>query len=131
MRLDVGLQGEARLIVSEEQTAKAIGSGDVPVLATPILATLMERAAVHALSGALEETQTTVGGWIAIQHLAPTPIGVEVRAKAILIGIEGNRLAFHLVASDPFGKIAEGSHHRFIVERERFLAKADERLRRD
>lgn len=130
MRLDVGLQGEARLIVLEEHTARAVGSGDVPVLATPILVALMERAAVEAIASALDTAQTTVGGWIAISHLAPTPIGLEVRAEASLTKIEGGRLEFTLAAYDPFGKIAEGSHHRFIVERERFLAKADRKRRK-
>lgn len=127
MAIQIGLRGEATLRVSREHTASAMGSGDVEVLATPMLVALLERAAVQALSGSLEEGQTSVGGWIAVKHLAPTPVGLEARAVAELIQIEGNKLTFALTAHDPYEKIAEGLHNRYIVERGRFLARTEKK----
>jgi predicted thioesterase len=121
--LAVGLRGRAVLRVTPRHTAEAWGSGDVPVYATPSLVALLETAAVNAVAGKLGPDETTVGAWIEVSHLAATPVGVEVSAEAELVGIEGRRLTFTIVAHDDRNKIGECRHHRMIVSRERFLAK--------
>jgi fluoroacetyl-CoA thioesterase len=121
--LAVGLRGRAALRVAPQHTAEAWGSGDVPVYGTPSLVALLETAAVNAVSGKLPPGETTVGTWIEVSHLAATPVGAEVSAEAELVGIEGRKLTFVIVAHDDRNKIGECRHQRMIVARERFLAK--------
>lgn len=123
----VGLRGETSLVVEAEHTAEAVGSGLVPVLATPVVVGLMEEAAVAALRGHLDDGETSVGAEISIRHLAPTPVGSTVRAVAELVAIDGRKLTFQVSAYDDGGLIAEGTHARVIVSVDRFLAKARER----
>jgi len=122
--LRIGLRGEAALRVTSDHTAEALGSGDVPVLATPALVALLERAAVKAVEGRLNQGETTVGAWIEVSHLAATPVGVDVTAEAELVSIEGRKLTFSVIAHDHRNKIGECKHHRMIVSRDRFLARA-------
>lgn len=122
--LDVGLRGTATIRVTPQNTALALGSGDVPVFGTPSLVALLETAAVNALAGRLGPGETTVGTWIEVSHLAATPIGLEVQAEAELVGIEGRKLTFAVVAHDNQTKVGECRHQRMIVARDRFLAKA-------
>jgi len=128
--LTPGLTGEAELEVSEEDTAVSLGSGTVPVLGTPALACLMERAAVQSLAGRLPEGHTSVGSRIEVRHLAPTPVGMHVRARASLTEVEGRRLRFHIQAWDAAEKIGEGTHERVIVDLVRFMAAAESKARR-
>ncbi len=121
--LDVGLSGTATVRVTAQATAMALGSGDVPVYATPSLVALLETAAVNAVAGHLNPGETTVGTWIEVTHLAATPVGMEVRAEARLAAVEGRRLTYSVVAHDACEKIAEGRHQRTIIVRDRFLAK--------
>lgn len=116
-----GLTGTAEAVVSETNTAVAMGSGVVPVYATPAMAALMEAAAVNALEGALPEDQTSVGVYLDVQHLAATPVGVAVRAEARLTAVEGRRLTFRVSAFDASEQIGVGTHQRAIVTTERFL----------
>ncbi len=122
--LRIGLRGRASLRVRREHTAEAWGSGDVPVYGTPSLVALLETAAVNAVAGRLGPGETTVGTWVEVSHLAATPVGAEVWAEAELTAIEGRRLTFTVVAHDHRNKIGEGRHHRMIVSRDRFLARA-------
>ncbi len=121
--LRIGLRGRATLRVGPTHTAEAWGSGDVPVYGTPSLVALLETAAVNAVAARLEPGETTVGTWLEVSHLAPTPVGAEVWAEAELIAIEGRKLIFTVAAFDPHEKIGECRHHRMIVSRDRFLAK--------
>ena len=123
--LVAGLIGEASRKVSEELTAARWGSGLVPVLGTPALVALMEQAAVSALEGHLGEGQTSVGVRIDVRHLAATPVGMHVRARAELVAVEGRRLRFHIEAWDEVERVGEASHERVIVDRERFLQRAE------
>jgi predicted thioesterase len=125
MTLEIGLRGHASMQVSPKYTAEAWGSGDVPVFGTPSLVALLETAAVNAVANHLGPGETTVGTWLDISHLAATPVGLEVRAEAELIAIEGRKLTFTAVAHDPREKIGECRHHRVIVARDRFLAKIE------
>ncbi len=122
--ISIGLRGTAKMRVAPPQTAEALGSGDVPVYATPCLVALLETAAVNAVAGHLGPGETTVGTWIEVTHLAATPVGMEVLAEATLTAVEGRKLTFAVVAHDACEKVGEGRHHRMIVARDRFLAKA-------
>lgn len=119
----VGLSGEARLVVSEADTARALGSGDVEVLGTPRLVALFEEATCHALEGALDPGQSTVGMRVQIDHLQPTPVGAEVVVEASLDKIEGRRITFTATASDSGGLIAAGKVTRVVIDIERFMSK--------
>lgn len=123
VQVEPGARGEVRLVVSEADTALAWGSGDVPVLGTPRLLALCEQAAVVAVRGLVTEDRTTVGMRVQIDHMQPTPIGVEVVAEAVLEKIEGRRLVFHVSANDPGGLVATGRVTRVLVDRARFLDK--------
>ena len=122
--LALGLTGEAEVAVTEADTAARWGSGHVPVLGTPALVALMERSAVEAVAGHLPIGQTSVGGRIDVHHLAPTPVGMRVRARAELIEVDGRRLRFSVEAWDEAERIGEATHMRFIVNTERFVARA-------
>lgn len=111
------------LVVSEADTARAMGSGSLPVLATPRLAALMENAAFEAVAPILEDGETTVGGEICLRHLAPSPVGAEVTATAVLERIEGRKFTFRLEARQGETLIGEGTHTRFVVNTGRFLQK--------
>jgi len=118
------LTAELILLVTESDTAAKFGSGLVPVFGTPALVGLMEAAAVKALEGHLPEGQTTVGGRIDVRHLAATPIGMTVRARAELTVIEGRKLTFQIEAWDDAEKIGEALHERFVIDTEKFIARA-------
>jgi fluoroacetyl-CoA thioesterase len=122
--LTPGLIGEVGTVVTEMDTADRWGSGLVPVFGTPALVGLMEGAAVEALAGHLPPGQTTVGGRIDVQHLAPTPVGMRVRGRAELLEVEGRRLVFRVEAWDEVERIGKATHERFVVDEERFVAKA-------
>ncbi len=122
-RLRSGLAGEAAVLVDESNTAIALGSGSVPVFATPAMAALIEAAAVQAVAAVLNDDQTTVGVYLDLQHLAATPVGLTVRAEAKLVQVEGRRLTFRVTAFDDVEQIGIGSHQRMLVETDRFLAR--------
>ena len=121
--LTPGLTHRSKLIVVQHLTAKAIGSGDLPVLASPAMIALMENAAMLAVAPHLAESDTTVGGFIECSHLQPTAMGDEVEAEAILKKIEGRALHFDIAAYAGGKKIGEGHHIRYIVDRDRFISK--------
>ena len=122
--LTLGLNAEITLTVTESDTAAKWGSGLVPVFGTPSLVGLMEAAAVKALEGHLPESQTTVGGHIDVRHLAATPVGMQARARAELTAIDGKKLTFHIEAWDETEKIGEALHERFVIDIEKFIARA-------
>ena len=116
----VGRIGEARLVVSEQDTAIAMGSGDVPVLATPRVLALAEQAAVAALDGVLDEDVTSVGAWVTLEHRAPNRVGDEVRATAEVTRASGHRVSFSLQVRSADTLVAVGEHRRSVVDRARF-----------
>ena len=123
--LEPGLTGEVEKRVAEDDTAARWGSGLVPVFGTPSLVGLMENAAVEALKGHLPAERTSVGGHMDVRHLAPTPVGMHVRARAELVEIDGQRLVFTIEAWDDAECIGEASHTRFVIEQQRFLERAE------
>lgn len=118
-----GLTATAEMIVTDADTAMAIGSGDVPVLGTPRLIALCEAAAVAAVAGRIEHGCSTVGMRVQIDHVQPTAVGHRVVAEATLDRIEGRRLHFNVAARDDRGLVAAGKVTRVLVEVERFLEK--------
>ena len=103
--------------------AAHVGSGDLRVLATPSMIALMEEAAMHCVAPHIDGRQTTVGGHISASHLKPTAHGRTITATATLTAVEGRKLLFTVSASDENGLIGEGEHTRFIVDREKFMAR--------
>ena len=122
--LQIGLKGSAETAVTEGNTAAAMGSGLLPVFATPAMLALMEQAAASSVQPFLPEGQGTVGTWLEVSHLAATPIGLRVRAESELIAIDRRLLTFSVTAWAGEERIGEGTHQRFIIDNARFLAKA-------
>lgn len=120
--LHPGLYHISTLVVTSDITARTVGSGDMDVLSTPAMTSLMENAAMLAVSGELPEGNTTVGGHIEASHLHPTPIGRTITARATLREVDGRKLLFDIEAYDGKNLIGKGTHLRFIVGRKRFLA---------
>jgi fluoroacetyl-CoA thioesterase len=119
-----GCAASIEMTVSADDTALALRSGDVPVLATPAIVRLAEEASVAAIGDRLAPGTTTVGHRVQLDHLAPTPVGATVRAEALLETVEGRRLVFRISVSDSCGLVAAGRITRVVVERDRFLEKA-------
>jgi fluoroacetyl-CoA thioesterase len=120
-----GLTGEATTVVEPQLTARHLGSGVVSVFATPEMIRLMERAAVNALASHLAPGQQSVGTAVNVRHLAATPLGATVTARAELVAIDGRRLTFHVSAHDGTDLIGEGTHERALIDLARFQAKAE------
>jgi predicted thioesterase len=119
----IGLRGLVKMTVTDADTAIAMRSGSVEVLATPRVVALCEEATCAALAGHLPEGSTTVGMRVQIDHLQPTPVGSLVEAEAVLEKIEGRRLTFSVSASDTKGLVAAGRVTRVLVEVDRFMDK--------
>jgi fluoroacetyl-CoA thioesterase len=122
--ITVGLVGEVSTTVDSTRLASSVGSGGLEVFSTPSLIALMENAARQAVEALLPNDQTTVGVRIDVRHLAATPPGMDVRARAELLEVDGRRLVFHVEAFDSQEKIGEGTHERVIVDPARLLARA-------
>ena len=125
--LKTGIKGSGQAVVTEELTAGAMGSGELPVYATPALCLLAEETAWRSVAAFLEPGQGTVGTRLEIAHIAATPLGGHVRCETELTELDRRRLTFSVTVWDEAGKIAEGTHERFVVDNERFLRKANER----
>ena len=124
MSITIGMKGRAESVVTPQNTAAAVGSGLVPVFATPYMIALMENAAVNAVQGGLEEGQGTVGTRLDVTHDAATPIGMKVWAEAEVTAVEGKKITLSVRAFDEAGPIGGGTHQRFVITVDRFLAKA-------
>lgn len=121
--MEIGLTFTSTTVVDNTNTAVALGSGDMEVFATPAMVALMENAAMNAVAPHLETGQTTVGIEISTTHIKASALGATITATATLTAIEGRKLTFAVTALDGDNIIGEGTHTRFIVDRERFLAK--------
>lgn len=123
--METGRKGTLEVLVQEGNVASAVGSGLLPVFATPQLVALMEGAACKALEGTLPEGSTTVGARIDVQHTAATPIGMHVRAEATITAVEGRKITFRIEAFDEAGSVGMAAHDRFVVDSARFMQKAE------
>ena len=143
MSISVGAVGTASAVVTPENTAAAVGSGALPVFATPYMIALMENAACNAIADGLEEGQSSVGTKLDVSHDAATPVGMHVTARAELVEVDRRRLVFRVTAEgdsvsengkmidfavrawDDAGPIGQGTHERFLIMADKFLAKAE------
>ncbi|WP_203227047.1 thioesterase family protein [Prevotella koreensis] len=121
--IETGQKHTSEIIVKDSLSAENVGSGDMPVLATPMMMALMENAAMLAVKDSLEEGMTTVGGHIESSHLAPTKIGEKVMATAEVTKVDGKKIFFKISAYCGETLLGEGTHLRFIVDRQKFLAR--------
>ena len=124
MPVEPGLTAEVELIVGDADTALAMRSGEVPVLATPRVIALCEQASMAAVEGRLAAGETTVGHAVQLDHVAPTRVGGRVRAEATLQKVAGRRLTFTVTVTDNRGLVAAGKITRVIVDTDRFMEKA-------
>jgi fluoroacetyl-CoA thioesterase len=124
--LKIGLKGSAQLLVGVEHTAPSIGSGKVPVLATPVMINVIEAAALAAMEHLLPVGHQSLGIHLDVRHFAATPIGMRVTATAELTAIEGRTLSFRVEARDDKEPIGGGLHQRVVVN----VARFDERVQR-
>ena len=111
------------ITVAEQHLACTVGSGDLPVLATPMMVALMENAAMLCVQPDLAEGESTVGSMVNVSHIKPTALGKKVSATATLLSREGRKLTFHVEAHDEQGLIGEGEHVRYIINKEKFMSK--------
>ena len=128
--LSVGIKGNLERTVTPERTAEAMGSGQLPVFATPAVIALAEETAWKSVAGELEEGQGTVGTRMELSHLAATPVGMTVRCETELTEIDRRKLVFAIEVFDEKEKVAEGRHERFIVDNAKFLSKAEGKLQK-
>ena len=122
--LAIGIKGQAEVLVTEDITARNVGSGTVAVLATPMMIALMEKTCLQSVRPFLEEGQDTVGTRVDVTHSATTPVGMTVRCESELVEIDRRRLVFRVTARDDAGVVGEGMHERFIIDIAKFQAKA-------
>ncbi|MFI3259266.1 MAG: thioesterase family protein [Rikenellaceae bacterium] len=123
MELNIGLSAQSKTIVSESNTAITLGSGDLAVFATPAMIALMENAAMKAVGEALPEGSTTVGTEMSSTHIKASALGAEIVATAVVTSVEGRKITFNVGARDGESLIGEGTHTRFIVDREKFMSR--------
>ena len=119
----IGTKGRCENTVTEEMTAAAVGSGTLRVYATPCVAALIEKAAESSVRAFLEAGQASVGTQLDFSHERATPVGMKVWAETEVTAFDGRKITFTVAAFDERGRIASGTHERFIVAEERFLAK--------
>ena len=128
MALEVGMKGTAEAMVTRDNTAAAVGSGCLLVYGTPYMIGLMEMAACNCVKDEMDEGCSTVGTSLNVAHTSATPVGMEVRAEAVLTAVDGRKLTFEVTAWDEKGEIGKGTHGRFIIFEEKFLAKTYDKL---
>lgn len=131
MALEVGMEWTESEDVTMERTAGVLGSGGLQVYATPAMVLLMEKSAWKLAEQEMEDGMTTVGTSLNIKHLSASPIGSHITCHAKLVEIDRKRLVFEVEVLDEQGKVGEGIHERFLVQGEKFLQKAEEKLAKE
>ncbi len=129
-RIEPGLRGTLTWEVTGERTARHIGSGALRVFATPAMVLLIERACVELLQPLLPEGKSTVGIGIQVRHLAPTPLGMNVRAEVEVVAVEGDRIRLRGEVWDDLERVGEAEHQRAVIDVERFLKRVQEKTER-
>lgn len=123
--LETGIKGTKTVTVNEDNTAKTMGSGTLDVFATPALIALMEETCWRSVADKLDEGCGTVGTRLEVSHTAPTPLGMEVTCESTLTEVDGRRLVFEVTVCDAKGVVGEGRHERFVIQNDKFQAKAN------
>lgn len=126
--LTTGIKGRREITVTEDKTAKALGSGELAVFATPAMIALIEETAWRSVADELQSGEGTVGTKLDVSHISATPVGKKVWCETELIETDKRKLIFKAEVFDEAGKVGEGTHERFIVDNEKFLNKANEKL---
>lgn len=125
MTLTTGIHGEQSVAVTNENTAKTMGSGTLDVFATPALVALAEKTCWMSVAEALDEGCGTVGTKLELEHTAPTPVGMTVTCESELVAVEGRKLVFKVSLRDEKGPVGGGTHERFVINNAKFAAKAE------
>ena len=125
--MELGMKNEKTVWVTQDNTAEIMGSGTLPVFATPAMILLMEQTASECVAPHLSEGESSVGTALNVKHTAPSVIGSEIRCKVELKEMDRSRLVFDVCVHDQKGEIGSGTHERFIVKAEKFMTKAEER----
>ena len=128
--LSVGIKGNLERTVTQDLTAEALGSGLLPVFATPAAVALAEETAWKSVAGELEEGQGTVGTLMELAHIAATPLGMKVHCETELVEVDRRKLVFTVKIYDEKEKVADGRHERFIIDNAKFLSKAEGKLQK-
>lgn len=128
--LEVGIKNTGELTVTKEMTADAWGSGGQPVFATPAMIALMENTAWSSVEPYMEEGRTTVGAHIDVKHLSASPLGAHIACESELVEVDRRRLVFKVSAFDDAGPIGEGTHERFIIDVDKFMAYTEAKLKK-
>lgn len=126
--LKPGIKGHQEMIVTNDFTAKTMGSGVMDVYATPAMLALMEKTAFTSVAPYLDEGCGTVGIKVEIEHVASSPVGMKITCDSELTAVEGRKLIFSVEAFDEKGLIGKGTHERFLIESEKFQEKTDRKL---
>ena len=126
--LQTGIKGKIELTVTKDKCAGAIGSGELDVFATPAMIALIEETCWRSVVSELQPGEGTVGTALDIRHLAATPVGLKVTCETELTLVDRRRLVFSVKVYDPFGLVGEGTHERFVIQYEKFMKKAMEKV---
>ena len=129
-RITAGLKGTAHLLVGAEHTAPFVGSGRIPVLATPVMINVIEAAALNAIEHLLPYEHQSLGTHLDVSHVAATPVGLRVTATAEVSQIDGRSIIFNVEARDDFEVIGGGTHRRVVVSVPRFDARIQRKVPR-
>ena len=129
MELKTGIRNSNAITVTEDMTAASAGSGGQPVYSTPHMIALMENTAWASVEPFMDEGRTTVGTHLDISHLSASPVGAHITCESELIELDGRRLVFKVSAVDDAGLIGEGTHERFIINIEKFMARTGAKLK--
>ncbi|MCI6019401.1 MAG: thioesterase family protein [Clostridiales bacterium] len=127
--IETGIKGKETMVVSENDTARVYGSGTLDVFATPAMVALMEKTCLNSVAPYLEPGEGTVGTLLHVKHTAATPVGMTVTVDSELVEVDRRRLVFEVKAFDETGAIGEGRHERFVIQTEKFMAKANDKLK--
>ncbi len=126
--MEKGIKNKKTITVTAEKTAEAMGSGILPVFATPAMVALMENTAAESVEALLPEGSTSVGTLINVKHLSADPVGAEVNCESELTEIDGRKLTFEIKVFDREGVVGEAYHERFVVDKARFMDKVQKKL---
>lgn len=129
--IPVGQTGTSQLIVGDEHTASRVGSGRIPVLATPVMINVIEAAALAAVEHLLPGGHQSLGTLLQVSHVAATPVGMQVTAEAKVTAVEGRIIKFTVTARDQQDLIGEGSHERVVVNVARFDERVQAKVRKN
>ncbi|MBE6824852.1 MAG: thioesterase [Ruminococcaceae bacterium] len=126
--LESGIKNKITITVTQDKTAKVMGSGTLSVFATPAMVALMEQTAAESVQGLLDEGVTSVGTKINVEHLAADPVGIEVTCESELTQVDNRRLVFDIVVSDKHGVVGKATHERFLIKADSFMQKTNAKL---